>query len=122
MKKLNLSENLTKNLTQIILGCTTTFETEYGLTESINLLTGIKQGDSSKFYPFPLILSTLTTYSKKSCLCLKYRCGATKLECTFDYKMITRQLCADNHLAIISASDIPTDDRISTKNTSIDSP
>jgi hypothetical protein len=54
-----------------------------------------------------------------------YICCAIKLECTFNYAAITMQLCADNWcncLVIVSASDIPTDDRISTKNTSIDSP
>jgi hypothetical protein len=52
------------------------------------------------------------------------KCGAAKLECTFDYKVIIKQLCANNCancFIIVSASDIPTVDRISTKNTSIDS-
>jgi hypothetical protein len=55
---------------------------------------------------------------------LQYKCGAAKLECTFNYKAITSNyvpIIVCNCLIIISVSDIPTDDQILTKNTSIDS-
>jgi hypothetical protein len=53
-----------------------------------------------------------------------YNYGATKLECTFNYKAIMSNyvpIIMHNCFIIVSASDIPTDDQISTKNTSIDS-
>jgi hypothetical protein len=42
-----------------------------------------------------------------------YKCGATKLECTFDYEVIMSNyvlIIVYNYLIIVSASDIPTDD------------
>jgi hypothetical protein len=47
-------------------------------------------------------------------------CSAAKLEYTFNYKVIMPIIMC-NCLVIVSVSDIPTDDWISTKNTLIDS-